>query len=87
MNIICNMNYLTTAEQFKMHLKVIPEGQFEECFHPEVFFMLTAMAVRSSKNFRSYARVLKSQVVDWNLLTAIKIFLILISFSPSKDAL
>lgn len=49
--------------------------------------MLTAMAVRSSKNFRSYVKDLESQVIDWNVLTPLKLFLILISFSPSKDAL
>lgn len=27
-NIICDMNYLTVSERFKIHLKVIHEGQF-----------------------------------------------------------
>lgn len=87
MDLICDMNYLTESQRFKIHLKVIHEGQFWECFHPEVCFMLTAMAVRSSKNFRSYVKDLESQVIDWNVLTPLKLFLILISFSPSKDAL
>jgi len=62
------------SERFKIHLKVVPEGQFGECFHPEVCFMLTAMAVRSSKNFRSCVKVLESQVIDWNVLTPLKFF-------------
>lgn len=64
MNIIYDMNYLTVSERFKIHLKVIHEGQLRECFYPEVCFMLTAMALRSSKKFRSYIKVLESQVID-----------------------
>lgn len=74
MNIICDMNYLTKPKRFKIYLKVIREGRFWECFHPEVFFMLTAMAVKSSKNFRSYVKVLESQVIDWNVLMPLKLF-------------
>lgn len=36
--------------------------------------MLTAMAARSSKNFRSYVKVLESQVIDWNVLMPLKLF-------------
>lgn len=48
---------------WETHLKVKHEGEFWECFHLEVCFMLTAIAVRPSKKFRSYVKVLESRVV------------------------